>query len=164
MREAGDVSRLQAAHLAAAALAIAARRTRQELKQVATIAIPGTPIDSFGVLTVDQATGLGYLADKDNSAVVVFDTKTDNFVSRIAGFVGLTKDGNTSGPNGLAIVNSGRTSIRRRVVGQRRRQHRQSGRPENQRDRRHDRDRREEARQRHCLRSATADRHHRQFK
>ena len=34
-------------------------------------------------MTIDQATGLGYLADKDNKAVVVFDTKTDKFVSRI---------------------------------------------------------------------------------
>ena len=60
----------------------------QAFKQVASIPIPGTPINNYGVLAVDQATGLGYLADKDNNAVVVFDTKTEKFVSRIAGFVG----------------------------------------------------------------------------
>jgi hypothetical protein len=76
------------------------------LKQVGTIPIPGNPIDQFGVIAVDQATGLGYLADKDNKGVVVFDTKADKFVIRIGGFVGQTKDGNTSGPNGVAVVGS----------------------------------------------------------
>jgi len=77
----------------------------QGFNQVGTIPIPGTPINQYGVLTVDQASGLGYLADKDNKAVVVFDTKTDRFVSRITGFIGMTKSGDTSGPNGLAVVN-----------------------------------------------------------
>jgi DNA-binding beta-propeller fold protein YncE len=75
-----------------------------ELKQVGTIAIPGAPVDQFAVLTIDQASGRGYLADKDNRGVVVFDTKTDKFVSRISGFVGLTKRGTTSGPNGLVVA------------------------------------------------------------
>jgi DNA-binding beta-propeller fold protein YncE len=75
-----------------------------ELKQLVTIAIPGEPVDQFAVLTIDQATGRGYLADKDNKGVVVFDTKTDKYVSRITGFVGLTKRGTTSGPNGLVVA------------------------------------------------------------
>ena len=38
----------------------------------------------------------------------MFDTKTDKFVTRIAGFVGATtKSGNASGPNGLVVVNGG---------------------------------------------------------
>lgn len=90
------------------ALMFAASSHAQTFKQVARIEIPGgTPIENYGVLTIDQATGLGYLADKDNKAVVVFDTKTDKFVSRIGGFVGQTGNGNTSGPNGLTVVNSG---------------------------------------------------------
>ena len=85
----------------ATAMVIAGPAQSEGLKQVATIPIPGAPINAYGVLAIDQASGLGYLADKDNSAVVVFDTKTDKYVARITGFVGLTKDGNTSGPNGL---------------------------------------------------------------
>jgi DNA-binding beta-propeller fold protein YncE len=55
-------------------------------------------------MAIDQTTGLGYLADKTNKSVVVFDTKTDKFVARIAGFVGLLKDGNAAGPNGVVVV------------------------------------------------------------
>jgi DNA-binding beta-propeller fold protein YncE len=76
-------------------------------RQVATIAIPGEPVVNFAVLAIDQATGLGYLADKDNRSVVVFDTKTDKYLTRIGGFVGMTKRGTTSGPNGLVVVRGG---------------------------------------------------------
>ena len=74
------------------------------LKQVAEISIPGDPITDIGIMAIDQTTGLGYLADKTNKSVVVFDTKTDKFVARIPGFVGLLKDGNASGPNGVVVV------------------------------------------------------------
>jgi len=77
------------------------------LKQVAEISIPGDPITDIGIMDIDQTTGLGYLADKTNKSVVVFDTKADKFVSRIPGFVGLLKDGNASGPNGVVVVKGG---------------------------------------------------------
>jgi DNA-binding beta-propeller fold protein YncE len=77
------------------------------LKQVAEIAIPGEPITDIGIMDINQTTGLGYLADKTNKSVVVFDTKTDKFVSRIPGFVGRLKDGNASGPNGVVVVKGG---------------------------------------------------------
>ncbi|MBX9777195.1 MAG: hypothetical protein K2Y71_22700 [Xanthobacteraceae bacterium] len=97
--------------LATVALAFAAsapiQTQAQAFKQVARIDIPGTPIENYGVLAIDQATGLGYLADKDNKAVVVFDTRTDKYVTRIGGFVGQTRNGNTSGPNGVVIVQGG---------------------------------------------------------
>src|SRR6185369_16582790 len=92
---------------AVAVMAIAAPAHAQNLKQVATIPIPGTPINQFGSIVIDQTSGLGYFADKDNKSVVVFDTKTDKYVSRIAGFVGVAKTGNTSGPNGIVVVNGG---------------------------------------------------------
>jgi DNA-binding beta-propeller fold protein YncE len=92
---------------AATALAVAGPVHAQNLKQVATIAFPDVPITQLGVMTIDQATGLGYLAEKDNKAVVVFDTKTDKYVSRITGFVGQTKNGDASGPNGVIVVNDG---------------------------------------------------------
>jgi hypothetical protein len=98
---------IRTTHLIMAAVLVVGPAHAQNFKQVGTIAIPGTPINQYGVLTIDQASGLGYLADKDNKAVVVFDTKTDKFVSRITGFVGMTRNGNTSGPNGLAVVNGG---------------------------------------------------------
>lgn len=91
----------------AVALAWAAPVQAQTFKQVGSIDIPGTPIENYGVLVIDQATGLGYLADKDNKAVVVFDTKSDKYVTRIGGFVGMTRNGNAAGPNGLAIVRAG---------------------------------------------------------
>ncbi|MDP2356236.1 MAG: hypothetical protein Q8M31_09295 [Beijerinckiaceae bacterium] len=58
-------------------------------------------------MAIDQASGLGYLADKTNKGVVVFDTKTDTFVTRIPGFVGRMKDGDASGPNGVVVVKDG---------------------------------------------------------
>jgi len=90
-----------------ATLALAGSAQAQGLKQIATIALPDTPITQLGVMTIDQTTGLGYLAEKDNKAVVVFDTKTDKYVSRIAGFIGQTKSGNASGPNGVLVVDGG---------------------------------------------------------
>ena len=89
-------------------MAFAASAHAQTFKQVATIEIPGTPIKNYGVMTIDQATGLGYLADKDNKAVVVFDTKTDKFVARIDGFVGTTeRRAIPRVPTALVVVNGG---------------------------------------------------------
>lgn len=93
--------------IAAAVLGLLNPVHAQALKQVGTIQIPGEPINNYGVLTIDQSTGRGYLADKDNKAVVVFDSKTDQYVGRIRGFVGMTKNGNAAGPNGLAVVRGG---------------------------------------------------------
>jgi WD40 repeat protein len=92
---------------AAAAAAIVVPAHAAGLKQVGTISLPGDPPTDIGVIAIDQASGLGYLADKTNKSVVVFDTKTDTFVSRIGGFVGLMKNSNASGPNGIAVVNDG---------------------------------------------------------
>jgi DNA-binding beta-propeller fold protein YncE len=89
------------------AVALTGQVHAQGLKQVGTIPIPGQPINELGVIAIDQGSGLGYLADKDNKGVAVFDTRTDKFVSRISGFVGTAKNGNASGPNGVAIVNGG---------------------------------------------------------
>jgi len=75
-----------------------------ELVQIGRISIPGIPINQIGSLIIDQATGRGYLADKDGKSVVVFDTNTDSFIKRIGGFVGIQKDANASGPNGLVVV------------------------------------------------------------
>jgi hypothetical protein len=91
----------------AAAITFAGAVQAQGLKQVGGIAIPGGPIGSIGVMFIDQKSGLGYLADKDNKAVDIIDTRTDTYVGRIAGFTGTTNSGATSGPNGIIAVNDG---------------------------------------------------------
>lgn len=93
--------------MAAAVMAVASTANAADFKQVGTIPIPGEPLNAFGALFIDQRSGLGFLADRDNKGVVVFDTKTDKFVSRITGFVGVTKRGDMSGPNGVLGVNDG---------------------------------------------------------
>src|SRR4029453_10266942 len=90
--------------VALAAMIFASPAQAGGLKQVAEISIPGDPITDIGIMAIDQTTGLGYLTDKTNKSVVVFDTKTDKFVSRIPGFVGRLKDGDASGPNGVVVV------------------------------------------------------------
>lgn len=90
----------------ATTMVIAGATHAEGLKQVATISISGKPINSIGVIFIDQATGLGYLADRTNQSVHIFDTKTNQFVSSITGFVGVTKSGSTSGPNGIIAVNN----------------------------------------------------------
>jgi DNA-binding beta-propeller fold protein YncE len=102
-----SVHRISLFITAATAIAMVMPVHAQGLKQVGTIPIPGTPVNQFGVISIDQTTGLGYLADKDSKAVVVFDTKADKYVSRITGFVGLTKNGDASGPNGVLVVKGG---------------------------------------------------------
>ncbi len=87
-----------------AAVALTGPAAAAGLKKVAEIAIPGAPITAFGTIYIDQSTGRGYFADKDNKAIDVFDTGTDRYVSRIAGFVGTGKSGDTSGPNGFLTV------------------------------------------------------------
>src|ERR1019366_7061022 len=104
MRARSKILVTTAALLAAAAIAAAGTVRAQGLKQVGSIAIPGGPVGSIGLIYVDQGTGLGYLADKDNKAVDIFDTKTDTYVGRITGFTGTTSSGATSGPNGIITI------------------------------------------------------------
>jgi DNA-binding beta-propeller fold protein YncE len=77
------------------------------LKAAGEIVIPGEPITDIGIMAVNETTGLGYLSDKTNKSVVVFDTNTDKYVSRIPGFIGRLKNGDASGPNGVVVVNGG---------------------------------------------------------
>lgn len=77
-----------------------------ELKQVGTIAVPGEKLAGFDISFIDQAKARFYLADRSNKAVDIFDTKTDQYIGRVGGFVGIAmKDGkadnDTSGPDGV---------------------------------------------------------------
>jgi DNA-binding beta-propeller fold protein YncE len=89
---------------AVAAMIAASSAQAGGLKKVGDITLPDDPMTDIGIMAIDPATGLGYLADKTNKSVVVFDTKTDKFVSRIPGFMGRTKDGDLAGPNGVTVV------------------------------------------------------------
>ncbi len=81
-----------------------------ELKQVATIPVPGEPLVSFDISYVDQASQRYYLADRSNKAVDIFDVKDNKYIGRIGGFVGavLKPDGkvnsNKSGPDGVIAI------------------------------------------------------------
>ena len=98
---------IHAKNLVIAAALAAGPAAAENLKPVATIALPGVPVVNLGTMVIDPVARLGFLAEKENKAVVIFDTKTDMFVSRVAGFVGVTKDGNEGGPNGVIVVNGG---------------------------------------------------------
>ena len=77
------------------------------LKQIGQIAIPGAPITAFGTIYVDQRGQRAYLADKDNKSMDIIDTRTDRYVGRIGGLVGIRQSGATTGPNGFVVT--GRT-------------------------------------------------------
>ena len=93
--------------LLAAVVVLTGSAHAEGLKQVGTIAIPGAPITSFGVITIDPTSGRGYLADKDNAAIDIIDTRTDTYVGRISGFAGNARGGASAGPNGIVVVNDG---------------------------------------------------------
>lgn len=99
---------LMAAAAVVAASVVAGSAQAAELKQVGTIAVPGTPLESFDISFVDQATHRYYLSDRTNKAIDIFDTKTDKYVGRVAGFVGFDKSNDNAGPNGVVTVNNGK--------------------------------------------------------
>jgi len=76
-------------------------------KLLTTIDIPGEELKLFDIGVVDPATGRYYIADRSNNGVDIFDTKTNKYVGRVGGMVGVVmKDGkpvgSASGPNGVA--------------------------------------------------------------
>ena len=78
------------------------------VKLLTTIDIPGEELKLFDIGVVDAAAGRYYIADRSNKAVDIFDTKTNKYVGRVEGFVGVVmKDGkpvgSASGPNGVAL-------------------------------------------------------------
>jgi len=92
-----------------AALAAGGTARAAELRQIATIAIPGEKLAGFDISFVDQATGRYYFSDRSNRAIDIFDTKTDAFVTRVGRFAGIVKKdgkpvGDVSGPDGVVAV------------------------------------------------------------
>lgn len=80
-----------------------------ELKQVGVIVIPGEKLTNFDISFIDQASQRYYFADRSNKSIDIFDVKTDKFVDRVSGFVGvIMKNGkpvnDTSGPDGVLLA------------------------------------------------------------
>ena len=77
-----------------------------ELRQIATISVPGEKLTSWDISFVDQASQRYFLADQSNRAVDIFDTKENRFVGRVAGFIGAVIENgkpnhDKSGPDGV---------------------------------------------------------------
>lgn len=82
---------------AAAVLMLAVPASAAGVKQIGTIVMPGTPLESFDIGFVDQKLNQYFLTDRTNNSVDVIDVKTDKYVTRITGL---------AGPNGVVTVNS----------------------------------------------------------
>jgi hypothetical protein len=73
---------------------------------IGQIQIPGNPLNSFDISFVDQASQRMFLADRSNKGIDIIDAKTEKWIGRVDGMVGLKmKDGKPSneisGPNGV---------------------------------------------------------------
>jgi DNA-binding beta-propeller fold protein YncE len=92
------------------ALSFCTAAAAAELKQIATIPIPGEPLISYDISYIDQTGQKLYLADRSNKGVDVYDLRANKFAGRIEGFVGavLRPDGrvnsNKSGPDGVVVI------------------------------------------------------------
>ncbi len=93
-----------------AVLGCATAASAADLKQIATIPVPGEPLISYDISSVDQKAQKLYLADRSNKGVDVYDIQNNKFIGRIEGFVGavLKPDGkvnsNKSGPDGVIVI------------------------------------------------------------
>ncbi len=96
--------------MAVAAVTLAAGAVQAaELKQIATIAIPGDPLASFDISFVDAKTHRYYLADRTNKGVDVIDTTKNAYVGRVGGFIGVISvngkpNSDRSGPDGIHVI------------------------------------------------------------
>jgi hypothetical protein len=90
----------------AAALTIAGSAQAASVKLLAMIPVPGEPIESYDIGIVNEKTHLYYQTDRSNKSVDIFDVLKNTFVGRVPGFVGFTGNGNTSGGNGISLVNN----------------------------------------------------------
>jgi hypothetical protein len=88
------------------------RHAEEKMVLVDTIDVASAKgLGAFDISFVDPKRGLYILADRTNASVDFFDTKTDRFIRRVGGFVGVYLDPKTgaavtsqSGPDGVTIV------------------------------------------------------------
>lgn len=96
---------LSAALLAALPLAPAQAKTDPQpaMQRVTELPIPGNPLKSFDISTVDG--NVYALSDRSNQGMDLFNADTGQFLGRAGGFAGLPAKGHDdAGPNGLANV------------------------------------------------------------
>jgi DNA-binding beta-propeller fold protein YncE len=75
----------------------------------AVIKLPGIQkVQRFDIGWVDHPSQTYYLADRTNKQIDVIDARTDKFVQALAHghFVGFTGNNDTSGPNGILVIQS----------------------------------------------------------
>ena len=86
--------------LATIAISAPAVAQQGELKKIATISVPGNPLDSFDISFVNQRTHRLFVADRNNKSIDVFDTQNNKYLGRVTGFTGDVPD-DKGGPNGV---------------------------------------------------------------
>src|SRR5262249_38597898 len=70
-----------------------------------TDTITSVKTKSFDIGFVDPVAGVYVLADRTNAAIQVIDTSTNTLINSLKpGFVGATGNNDTSGPDGVLIV------------------------------------------------------------
>jgi len=89
------------------AIGLSAASAAETYQPISAITLPnGQAINSFDIGFVDPTLRQYFLADRTNKSVDVVDTSKDTFVRQLqAGFVGNTGNSDTSGPNGVLVVN-----------------------------------------------------------
>jgi hypothetical protein len=91
----------------AIALALAgSAHAASSVKLLTMIPVPGEPIESYDIGIVNEKTHLYYQTDRSNKSIDIFDVVKNTFAGRVPGFVGFTGNGNTSGGNGVSLVNN----------------------------------------------------------
>src|ERR1700724_175480 len=90
----------------AAGLTIAGSAPAASVKLPRIIRGRGEPIESYDIGIVNEKTHLYYQTDRSNKSIDIFDVIKNTFVGRVPGFVGFTGNGNTSGGNGVSLVNN----------------------------------------------------------
>lgn len=78
----------------------------QMFQRITTIEVPGVPLVSFDISWVDKNGKKYYLADRSNAGIDIFDARRNTFEGRIGGFVGFTGNNDTSGPNGVVVIDN----------------------------------------------------------
>ena len=79
---------------------------QEQFAVTSVIQLPGgQSLGSFDIGFADSVSGIYILADRTNKSVDVIDTSTNSVINQLKpGFVGFTGNNNTSGPNGVLIV------------------------------------------------------------
>src|SRR5215471_5163229 len=84
-----SITRNRAAALAFAAAALGglpgATDAAPSVKLLTMIPVPGEPLESYDIGTVDEKTHLYYQTDRSNKSIDIFDVIKNTFVARVPG-------------------------------------------------------------------------------